>query len=163
VAFVSAIFAWLGVVAFASAMFAYTFAWLCAVLFVVLFGDPGPETEWWVDQFSNALGYMSLILVFVLGVDFGARHISETVGQKSYDIKSELLYNEVIEGIHEVFLVFLRPFYTTNKILVNDDLDLWLSEWKLKTLYGWRHIPLGDPASEGVPIDRTCSWAGKTG
>jgi hypothetical protein len=139
VAFVSAIFAWLGAV----------------LLLVVLFRFPGPDdpdnydtlglaqlTGWhWVNQFniyfniSGALGY-ALIFVFVpSGVAFGMRHISETVGQKSYDIKSKLLYNEVIEGLHEVFLVFLRPFYTTNKILVNDDLgDLF--DFKPRTYTG---------------------------
>jgi len=128
----------LRVVAFVSAIFAWSGAALLlgsGLVYVVGLALPGWH---WANQFlfaSSVLNNMFQASAFAGGVAFGARHISEKVGQKSYDIKSRLLYNEVIAGIHEVFFVFLRPFYTTNKILVNDDLGI-LSQFKLRNYTG---------------------------
>jgi hypothetical protein len=125
VAFVSAIFAWSGAALLLGS----------GLVYVVGLALPGSH---WANQFlfaSSVLNNTFLASSFAGGVAFGARHISEKVGQKSYDIKSRSLYNEVIAGIHEVFFVFLRPFYTTNKIVVNDDLGI-LSQFKLRNYTG---------------------------
>jgi len=67
------------------------------------------------DIYYNNLGYEFIFMFVSSGIAFGVRHISETVGQKSYDIKSKLLYNEVIEGIHEFFWFFYDHFTQRTK------------------------------------------------
>lgn len=61
--------------------------------------------------------FLFFVIVMTLALlSFGLVYLAKKLGQKVYDIDALALYNEIIEGRHKVFTVFLRPFYVTNKL-----------------------------------------------
>jgi hypothetical protein len=51
------------------------------------------------------------------GTAAGLMFLSRKLGQRIYDMEAATLFKEIVEGQREIFSVFLRPFYVTNKLL----------------------------------------------
>src|SRR6516162_6321145 len=72
------------------------------------------------ESVPSVIGPLLFDVIFVGitgGTAAGLMFLSRKLGQRIYDMEAATLFKEIVEGQREIFSVFLRPFYVTNKLL----------------------------------------------